>query len=110
VGHSDLLASWDALRRRGMLLAGAGSLVVGLPAIGALVVGSPAIGHCSTRSNEASLTARSSHARLASRRIESLPSDARRSAPLFQETAPHGPGTPSPCSELRRHRPLVFWL
>jgi hypothetical protein len=110
VGHSDLLASWDALRRRGMLLAGTGSLVVGLPAISALVVGSPAIGHCSTGSDGASSAARSSHARLAPRRIESPPSDARRSAPPFQETAPHGPGTPSPCSELHRHRPLVFWL
>jgi hypothetical protein len=44
VGHSGLLASWDALRRRGMLLAGAGSLVVGSPAIGALVVGLPTCG------------------------------------------------------------------
>jgi hypothetical protein len=110
VGHSDLLASWDALRRCGMLLAGTGSLVVGLPAISALVVGSPAIGHCSTRSDGASSAARSSHARLAPWRIESPPSDARRSAPPFQETAPHGPGMPSPCSELHRHRPLVFWL
>jgi hypothetical protein len=101
VGHSDLLASWDALQRCGMLLAGTGSLVVGLPAISALVVGSPAIGHCSTGSDGASSAARSSHARLAPWRIESPPSD---------ETAPHGPGMPSPCSELHRHRPLVFWL
>jgi hypothetical protein len=110
MGHNGLLASRDALWRRGMLLAGVDSLVVGLPAIGALVVGSPAIGHWSTRSDGASLATRSSHARLALRRIESPPSDAHRSAPPFQETAPHGPGTPSPCSELHRHWPLVFWM
>ena len=38
MGHDGLLAPWDALQRRGMLLADVGRLVMGLPANGVLVV------------------------------------------------------------------------
>jgi hypothetical protein len=38
VGHSGLLAPWDALQHHGMLLANTSSLIVGLLVDGVLVV------------------------------------------------------------------------